>query len=43
MLLMNGWQVIIRDLRFVSPDQPVEEGFGMAVVNLDSQLNVLLD
>ena len=39
----NGWQVIIRDLRFVSPDQPVEEGFGMAVVNLDSQLNVLLD
>ncbi len=37
----NGWQVIIRDLRYVAPDQPAEDGFGIAVINLDSQLNLL--
>jgi inner membrane protein len=37
----GGWQVIIRDLRFVAPDHPAEDGFGVAVVYLDTQLNVL--
>jgi inner membrane protein len=37
----HGWQVIIRDLRYVAPDQPAEDGFGIVVVNLDSQLNLL--
>ncbi len=39
--LDSGWQVIIRDLRFVEPDQDTAIGIGMAIVELDNELNVL--
>lgn len=36
--LDNGWQVIIRDLRYVTPDQVEADGIGLAVVELDQNL-----
>lgn len=39
--LDNGWQVIIRDLRYVHPEQESPAGIGMAVVELDEALQVL--
>jgi inner membrane protein len=36
--LDNGWRVIIRDLRYVSPDQMEADGIGLAVVELDQNL-----
>jgi inner membrane protein len=37
--LNDGWKVIIRDLRYVHPEQESAEGIGMAVVELDEELN----
>ncbi len=37
----DGWRVIIRDLRYVHPEQEISEGIGMAVVDLDSDFQVL--
>ncbi|AXJ00323.1 inner membrane protein [Cyclonatronum proteinivorum] len=37
----NGWQVYIRDLRFVQPDQVEDIGIGMAVIDLDENLEVI--
>lgn len=39
--LDEGWRVIIRDLRYVHPRQTTSEGIGMAVVDLDEELNVV--
>lgn len=39
--LENGWQVIIRDLRYVHPEQESPAGIGMAVVELNEALQVL--
>lgn len=36
----DGWKVIIRDLRYVHPEQETAVGIGMAVVELDEELNV---
>ena len=38
--LDDGWKVIIRDLRYVQPDQEIAVGIGMAVVELDEELVV---
>ena len=38
--LDDGWKVIIRDLRYVQPDQETSVGIGMAVVELDEELVV---
>jgi len=38
--LDDGWKVIIRDLRYVQPDQETAVGIGMAVVELDDELVV---
>jgi inner membrane protein len=38
--LDDGWDVFIRDLRYVHPEQEVATGIGMAVVELDDELNV---
>lgn len=38
--LDDGWKVIIRDLRYVQPDQETPVGIGMAVVELDEELVV---
>ena len=38
--LEDGWQVFIRDLRFVYPDQEYTPGIGMAVVELDDELQI---
>ena len=35
-----GWKVIIRDLRYVHPEQESGEGIGMAVVELNDELEV---
>ncbi len=35
----DGWQVTIRDLRFVDPRHDDPSGIGMAIVELDSHLN----
>lgn len=37
----NGWQVLIRDLRFVQPDQTERIGIGMAVVDLSEELEII--
>ncbi len=39
--LDEGWRVIIRDLRYVHPDQEITEGIGMAIVDLDEDLQVI--
>ena len=36
----DGWHVIIRDIRYVQPEQDTAMGIGMAVVELDEELNV---
>ncbi len=36
-----GWKVIIRDLRYVRPDQQEAIGIGMAIVELDDELRVI--
>ncbi len=36
--LDDGWKVIIRDLRYVHPEQETAVGIGMAVVELDNDL-----
>ncbi|QDG50454.1 metal-dependent hydrolase [Persicimonas caeni] len=36
--LDDGWRVILRDLRYAEPDE-YEEGFGVAIVELDEELN----
>ncbi|MFO8028582.1 MAG: metal-dependent hydrolase [Cyclonatronaceae bacterium] len=36
----NGWRVFIRDLRYVHPRQETSPGIGMAVVDLDEELQV---
>jgi len=36
----DGWKVIIRDLRYVHPEQEIAVGIGMAVVELDNDLQV---
>ncbi len=38
--LDDGWQVIIRDLRYVQPEQDTAIGIGLAIVELDNELNV---
>jgi inner membrane protein len=38
--LNDGWRVIIRDLRYVQLDQEFAVGIGMAVVELDEELEV---
>ena len=38
--LDDGWEVIIRDLRYVQFDQEFAAGIGMAVVELDEELQV---
>ncbi|TVQ74003.1 MAG: metal-dependent hydrolase [Balneolaceae bacterium] len=38
--LDDGWRVYIRDLRFVYPEQQTSPGIGMAVVDLDEELQV---
>ncbi|MCC5939920.1 MAG: metal-dependent hydrolase [Balneolaceae bacterium] len=38
--LDDGWKVIIRDLRYVLPDQETDVGIGMAVIELDEELQV---
>ncbi len=38
--LDDGWKVIIRDLRYVQLEQEMAVGIGMAVVELDEELNV---
>jgi len=38
--LDDGWKVIIRDLRYVQFDQEFAAGIGMAVVELDEELQV---
>lgn len=38
--LDDGWKVIIRDLRYVHPEQESAVGIGMAVVELDEELKV---
>lgn len=38
--LKDGWKVIIRDLRYVQPEQELPVGIGMAVVELDEELRV---
>lgn len=39
--LDDGWEVIIRDLRYVQPEQDTAIGIGLAIVELDNELNVL--
>jgi inner membrane protein len=39
--LDDGWQVIIRDLRYVHPDQLEAEGIGMDVVELDRNFEII--
>jgi len=39
--LDDGWRVFIRDLRFVYPEQESSPGIGMAVVDLDDDLQVV--
>lgn len=39
--LGSGWRVTIRDLRYVHPDQEDAVGIGMAVVDLDENLQIL--
>jgi len=38
--LDDGWKVVIRDLRYVLPDQDMAVGIGMTVVELDDELGV---
>lgn len=38
--LDNGWEVFIRDLRYVHPEQEVATGIGIAVVELDDELQI---
>lgn len=38
--LDDGWKVVIRDLRYVHPEQEVDVGIGMVVVELDDELQV---
>jgi inner membrane protein len=38
--LDDGWQVIIRDLRYVHPEQETAVGIGLAVIELDDELQV---
>lgn len=38
--LDNGWKVVIRDLRYVHPEQEFAVGIGMVVIELDDQLQV---
>jgi len=38
--LDDGWVVIIRDLRYVHPEQEIAVGIGMAVIELDNDLQV---
>jgi len=38
--LDDGWRVFIRDLRYVHPNQEASPGIGMAVVDLDEELQV---
>ena len=38
--LDDGWRVIIRDLRYVHPEQETAVGIGIAVVDLDDELQV---
>ena len=38
--LDDGWRVIIRDLRYVHPDQERAVGIGIAIVELDNELQV---
>ena len=37
----EGWRVFIRDLRYVHPEQESAAGIGMAVVDLDEDLEVV--
>lgn len=37
----EGWRVFIRDLRYVHPEQESAAGIGMAVVDLDEELEVV--
>ncbi|MCH8569442.1 MAG: metal-dependent hydrolase [Balneolales bacterium] len=37
----TGWRVFIRDLRYVQPDDTRSLGIGLAIVELDSELQVL--
>ena len=37
----DGWQVFIRDLRYVPPEEESPAGIGMAVVDLDEELRVI--
>lgn len=37
----EGWQVFIRDMRFVQPDQEDFIGIGMVVIDLDESLQVI--
>lgn len=39
--LEDGWRVIIRDLRYVLPDQIEVDGIGLAIVELDNNLQPL--
>jgi len=39
--LDDGWKVIIRDLRYVHPEQESPTGIGMAVVELDEDLQLI--
>ncbi|WP_069132238.1 metal-dependent hydrolase [Rhodohalobacter halophilus] len=36
----DGWRVIIRDLRYVNPEQESPGGIGMAIVELDEELQI---
>ncbi len=38
--LDDGWRVFIRDLRYANPEQESPSGIGMAVVDLDQELQV---
>jgi len=38
--LDDGWKVIIRDLRYVDPQQETAAGIGMAIVELDDDLEI---
>jgi inner membrane protein len=37
----DGWKVIIRDLRYVDPQQETAGGIGMAIVELDNELKIV--